>query len=96
MSKLILRTAFLGLLLVSLAALPAVAQPNNIVPGADPWVTPGNGQTFVEIGPGDLEALCGANANPNWNHLVLLQGTPPAGVDYDTVVKRIDNAVFNT
>lgn len=95
MSKLILRTAFLGLLLVSLAALPALAQPNNIVPGADPWVTPGNGQTFVELGPGDVEALCGAADDPSWNHTVLLEGVPPAGVDYDTVVKRLDNAVFN-
>jgi hypothetical protein len=96
MSKLILRTAFLGLLLVSLAALPALAQPPGVAPGVDPWVTPGNGQTFTTLADGDVEALCGAPPDPSWNHMVILQGVPVAGTDYDTTVKRLDNAVFDS
>jgi hypothetical protein len=95
MSKLILRTAFFGLLLVSLAALPAMAQPPGVGPGVDPWVTPGNGQTFTTFADGDVEALCGAAPDPDWNHTVLFQGVPAPGVDYDTTVQRLDNAVFD-
>lgn len=95
MSKLILRTAFLGLLLVSLAALPAMAQPPGVDPGVDPWVTPGNGQTFTTFVDGDVEALCGLAHDPNWNHMVLFQGAPAPGVDYDTTVQRLDHALFD-
>lgn len=93
MSKLILRTAFVGLVLVSLAALPALSQ---VIPAdKDPWVTPANGQTVFTFGPGDVESLCGLPADPTWDHDVVLQGVPFAGTDYDTVVARLDNAVFN-
>lgn len=93
MSKLMSRTAFLALLLVGLAALPAAAQ---IPAGFDPWVTPANGQTFTEFAKGDVEALCGKPDDPTWNHTVVLKGVPGSGVDYDTVVQRIDNVTFNT
>ncbi len=93
MSKLNSRTAFFALALVSLSALPAAAQ---IPAGKDPWVTPPNGQTFTEFAPGDVEALCGKDDDPSWNHTVVLQGVPAAGVDYDTVVQRLDPVTFNT
>lgn len=94
MSKLILRTAIFGILLVTLASLPATAQ-LIIPPGKDFWVTPANGQTYFELPDGDVEALCGAPASAAWNHLVILQGVPAAGSDYDTVVSRLDPAVFD-
>jgi hypothetical protein len=94
MSKLILRTAMFGILLVSLTALPVTAQ--SVIPaGKDYWVTPADGQTSVVIAAGDLEKLCGAPPSDTWNHTVFLQGVPAAGSDWDTVVARLDNAVFD-
>ncbi|HEV2852779.1 MAG TPA: hypothetical protein VHC97_08240 [Thermoanaerobaculia bacterium] len=93
MSKLTLRTAVFGLLLASLAALPAMAQ---VIPAdKDPWVTPANGQTIFTFADGDVESLCGLPPDPSWDHNVALQGVPTPGTDYDTVVARLDNAVFN-
>ncbi len=92
MNKTILRASLLGLLLVGLAALPAAAQ---IPPGPDYWVTPDNGRTFFTFPNGDVESLCGAPPSTTWNHRVNLKGVPVAA-DYDTVVQRLDNAVFNT
>ena len=93
MSKLILRTAMFGILLVSLAALPAMSQ---VIPaGKDFWVTPANGQTYFTFPAGDVESLCGAPKSDFWDHRVALSGVPVAGSDYDTVVGRIDDAVFD-
>jgi len=95
MSKLLLRSVLSGILLLGLAALPVLAQPPVIPAGADPWVTPANGQTVFTFPDGDVEALCGAPPQAAWNHQVALTGIPTAGADYDTVVKRLDDAVFN-
>ena len=92
MNKAILRASLLGLLLASLAALPAAAQ---IPPGPDYWVTPDNGRTFFTFPNGDVESLCGAPPSTAWNHRVNLRGVPVAA-DYDTVVQRLDKAVFDT
>lgn len=86
-----LRASLLGLLFVSLAALPAAAQ--SIPPGLDYWVTPNNGQTFFDFPAGDVESLCSLPPMSGWNHRVVLKGVPIAA-DYDTVVKRLDTAVF--
>lgn len=96
MNKAILRASLLGLLLVGLAALPAAAQ--TIPPGPDYWVTPDNSRTFFTFPDGDVEALCGAPSSTTWNHRVNLKGVPVSAVtaDYDTVVQRLDNAVFDT
>lgn len=93
MNKAIFRASLLGILLVGLAALPAAAQP--IPPGPDYWVTPNNGLTFFTFPNGDVEALCGAPPSTTWNHRVNLKGVPVAA-DYDTVVQRLDTAVFNS
>jgi hypothetical protein len=88
------RSIYLVAFLVALLALPAVAQ--TIPPGKDLWVTPSNGQTTFTFPPGDVEALCGAPPSSTWDHKVALKGVPATGVDYDTVVSRLDPAVFNT
>jgi hypothetical protein len=93
MSKLILRTAFAALVLVSLAALPAMSQ---VIPAdKDYWVTPANGQTVFTFQDGDVESICGLPPDSSWDHNVALQGVPFPGTDYDTVIARLDNAVFN-
>lgn len=80
-------------LLASLAALPAAAQ--TIPPGDDFWVTPANGQTVFGFPKGDVESLCGLGPVTGWDRKVALRGIPAAGSDFDTVVRRIDNAVFD-
>ena len=80
-------------LLASLTALPAAAQ---VIPaGNDFWVTPANGQTVFTFPDGDVESLCGLAPVSGWDHKISLRGVPAAGSDFDTVVRRIDNAVFD-
>jgi hypothetical protein len=82
------------LLLAGLTALPAAAL--TIPAGDDPWVTPNNGQTHFGFKNGDVESLCGAPASTTWNHNVALRGVPVTGFDYDTVVRRLSPATFDT
>jgi len=92
MSRNVLHDAAFVTLLVTLMALPAVAQ--TIPPGKDFWVTPANGQTDFTFPDKDVESLCGAPPSSTWNHKVALKGVPASGSDYDTVVARLDYAVF--
>lgn len=95
MSKLIPRTTLASILLLALAALPAPAQ--RVIPaGKDIWVTPANGQTVFTFAPGDVESLCGAAPSSSWNHQIALEGVPFQGSDWDTMVLRLDDAVFNS
>jgi hypothetical protein len=94
MRKALLHTFTCCALLASLAALPAAAQP-NIPPGKDFWVTPATGVTVFGFPDGDVESLCGLPPVPGWDQIVTLKGAPATGSDYDTVVERIDNAVFD-
>lgn len=90
-----LRVLAAVLLLAGLAALPAAAQP-PIPPGEDRWVTPNNGLTFFTFVDGDVESLCGKDPVTGWNHKVALRGVPVTGADWDTSVRRLDTAVFDT
>lgn len=83
-----------GLTLLALAAVPASAL--TIPAGKDLWVTPPNGATNFEFKSGEVESLCGAPVDDSWDHKVLLTGVPLPGTDYDTVVGRLDKAVFNS
>jgi hypothetical protein len=94
MNRNVLRDAAFVTLLVVLMALPAVAQ--TIPPGKDFWVTPANGQTDFTFPDKDVESLCGATPSSTWNHKLALKGVPAVGSDYDTVVARLDTAVFDT
>lgn len=88
MSRVVL---FAGVLALG-ATLPAFAQ---IPAGVDRWVTPGNGQTFLVIPDGELEALCGRPADASWDHKIPMIGAPEAvTTDWDTAVRRLDKATF--
>lgn len=80
-------------LLVSPASLFAAAP--SIPPGKDFWVTPANGKTVFTFPKGDVESLCDLLPVDGWDHQVALKGVPAPGSDYDTVVSRIDDAVFD-
>lgn len=93
MNSNLFRAAALGTFLVSLAALPATAQ---VVPaGPDYWVTPPNGETRYTFPEKDVESLCGAVPSAAWDHQVTLRGVPAAGSDWDTMVWRLNDAVFD-
>jgi len=94
MTKILHRTALCGIL-VGLTALPVLAQKSYIPYGKDTWVTPSSGQTVFTFPDGEVESLCGASASSSWNHQVALEGSP-TGLGYDTLVARLDNAVFNS
>jgi hypothetical protein len=96
MNKNLLCGVTLAILLASLMTLPASAASLIVPPGKDFWVTPNNGQTVFEFRPGDVESLCGLPPSSTWDHHVTLKGVPAAGSDYDTVVARLDKAVFDT
>ena len=85
------RVLLAALALTVLAVLPAAAQ--NIPAGDDLWTTPNNGQTKFTFNKGEVEALCGLGADDTWDHTVALHGVPLAA-DFDTVVRRLDPAVF--
>jgi hypothetical protein len=95
MRKAVLHTFTCCALLASLAALHAAAPP-AIPPGPDFWVTRADNQTAFGFPEGDVESLCGLGPVADWDRKVVLKGSPAEGSDYDTVVQRIDNAVFDT
>jgi hypothetical protein len=96
MTRFTLRASLLALLLAGLAVLSASAQ--TIPAGSDFWTTPANGQTYVTIPPGDVEAMCGLPPSTGWDHKLAFQGVPlsPPNPAYDTVVARLSNAVFDS
>jgi hypothetical protein len=95
MTRFTLRASLLAILLAGLAGLSASAQ--VISAGQDFWTTPANGQTYFTFPAGDVEALCGAVPSSGWDHKLAFLGVPPpSGPAYDTVVARLDDAVFDT
>ncbi len=98
MKKNTVRSAALSAFLITLVALPAVAQVTTIgsIPaGKDFWVTPDNAQTDLVFRPNDIETLCGV-PNANGKYRVTLKGVRIVdSQDYDTVVARLDKAVFD-
>jgi len=93
MSNNVFRTAAFATFAIALVALPSHAQ--TIKAGKDLWVTPPNGKTVFTFPKGDLEALCGASTSST-PITVTLKGVPSGGADYDTIVARLDNAVFSS
>jgi hypothetical protein len=78
------------------AAAPGSA-PATIPAGKDFWTTPANGLTFFTFPAGDVESLCGASPSDDWDHKLVLKGVPlSSGPAYDTVVARLNDAVFDS
>jgi hypothetical protein len=88
----VLRIGVFGILLASLAALPAAAV--DIKAGIDYWRTPDDGKTFFVFPEGDVESLCGKEAQ-TWDNKVAMAGVPTAGSDWDTAVARLDDVTFS-
>lgn len=92
MTRLLVRTSALSMMLAMLVAVSAAAQ--TIPAGTDYWRTPLNGTKFT-FPDKDVESLCHANPDRSWNHEVTLRGIPAQGSDWDSAVARLVPAVFD-
>ena len=90
MFRSMVRIAALSAAVALVLALPATAQ--YLPAGEDRWVTPNDGSTYFTFPAGDVESLCGAPVDFGWNRTVRLTGVPEPGYDWDTVVKRLNDA----
>src|SRR4029079_13519646 len=87
--------------LLALAALPAAAADRVIYNGVDLWNTPGGGTTFANFARNPIPAgfFC-EKSEPFSGRIVfrgvpVATGTPGALGKTDTIVQRLDDAVFN-
>jgi hypothetical protein len=87
--------------LALLAGVPAVAADRVITNGIDPWVTIAEGKTFADFSNQAIPAgfFC-AFSEPfsgriNLRGRPLVTGEPGALGNTDTIVQRLDDAVFN-
>lgn len=92
--------ALVAVALLVLAAIPAIAASPAIRAGIDPWVTIPEG-TRVDFKHNPLPAGFFCTASPAFTGKIWLRGVPLATDNaqfarIDTVVERLDDAVFNS
>lgn len=92
----------LGLLAaLLLIALPTFAADRVIQSGIDPWHTPGNGKTYVDFSKDPIPAGFFCPKSAPFTGLVVFRGIPivtgePGALGKtDTIVQRLDDAVFD-
>lgn len=92
----------LGLFAVLLLiALPTFAADRVIQSGIDPWKTPGNGTTYIDFSKSPIPAGFFCFKSAPFTGLVILKGVPIVTGERgalgktDTIVQRLDDAVFN-
>jgi hypothetical protein len=84
-----------------LLAVPALAANRVIANGVDLWITRGDGTTFADFSKQVIPAGFFCNGSEPFTGQVILKGVPIAtgqpGVlgASDTIIQRLDNAVFN-
>jgi len=94
------KIAFLFVVLI-LASISVMAADRVISNGIDPWITAGNGTTFADFSKNPIPAgfFC-ANSAPFAEKVVfrgvpLETGVPGVLKRTDTIIQRMDDAVFN-
>lgn len=97
-----MRSRLFGVLaLLLLIALPAVAGDRVIQSGIDLWYTPGNGTTFIDFAKSPIPAGFFCFDSAPFNGRIAFRGVPVATGEKgalgrtDTIVQRLDDAVFN-
>lgn len=93
-------TALAIFALLALAALPATAADPVIHAGIDPWVTVPDG-TAVDFQHNPLPKGFFCKSSPAFTGTLWLRGVPlasdnPEFARFDTIVERLDDAVFNS
>ena len=87
--------------LLALAALPAAAADRVIYNGVDLWNTPGGGTTFANFARNPIPAGFFCEKSEPFSGRIVFRGVPVAtGTPgtlgkTDTIVQRLDDAVFN-
>jgi hypothetical protein len=88
----------LVLALVLLAAGPVSALDRTIYNGSDLWTTPGDGRTYADFAVDPIPAGFFCPSSDAFTGRIVFKGAPLA-MDHpgaiDTVVQRLDDAVFN-
>lgn len=92
-------TALTAIALLLLVAIPAAAASPAIRAGIDPWRTVPEG-TYSDFRENPLPAGFFCTASPAFTGRIWMRGVPLASDNaklarYDTVVQRLDDAVFN-
>jgi hypothetical protein len=97
-----MRSRLFGVLAVLLlVALPTFAADRVIQNGTDLWRTPGNGKTFIDFSKNPIPAGFFCFNSAPFSGRIVFQGVPVATGDKkglgrtDTIVQRLDDAVFN-
>jgi hypothetical protein len=96
-----MRIRLLALAALLLVALPAFAADRVIQNGIDPWYTAGNGRTFIDFQKSPIPAGFFCFKSQPFSGRVVFRGvtvaTGEAGAlgKADTIVQRLDDAVFN-
>lgn len=92
----------LGLIAVLfLIALPTFAADRVIQSGIDPWRTPGDGSTFIDFSKNPIPAGFFCFKSEPFTGRIILKGVPivtrePGALGKtDTIVQRLDDAVFD-
>jgi hypothetical protein len=92
----------LGVLVVLLLiALPSFGAARSIQSGIDPWVTPGNGRTYIDFKTIPLPAGFFCFKSEPFAGRVVFQGVPVATAETgalgrtDTIIQRLDEATFD-
>jgi hypothetical protein len=84
-----------------LIALPTFAADRVIQSGIDPWRTPGNGKTYIDFSRTPIPAGFFCFKSEPFTGRVVFQGVPVATGEpgalgrTDTIVQRLDDAVFD-
>jgi hypothetical protein len=95
------KRAFILFALVLLAAGSAFAADRAILSGSDLWTTPGDGSTFADFGLEPIPAGFFCAGSAPFTGQIAFRGVPVASDDpealgtTDTIVQRLDDAVFN-
>lgn len=97
-----MRTRLIGCIAaLLLVALPTFAADRSIQSGADLWVTPADGKTFIDFKNAPIPAGFFCFKSAPFRGRVVFQGVPVATAEAgvlgktDTIVQRLDEAVFN-
>ncbi len=97
-----MRSRLFGVLaLLLLIALPVSAADRVVQNGIDPWHTAGNGSTFINFAKSPVPAGFFCPKSAPFTERVVFRGVPLATAEKgvlgntDTIVQRLDDAVFN-
>jgi hypothetical protein len=93
-------TAFAAVALLVLSAIPAVAAGPVVRAGIDPWITIAEG-TRVDFKHNPLPAGFFCTSSPAFTGKIWMRGVPlaadnPQFARFDTIVERLDDAVFDS